>query len=62
MIDTPAGEGNGTFGVQGTSTGGLWDKLPPIGHPLLPTTGALIGGAGDFQLPRTYRVSLGVRF
>ena len=36
MIDTPAGEGNGTFGVEGTSTGGLWDKLPPIGHPILP--------------------------
>ena len=36
MIDTPAEDGAGTFSSAGTSTGGLWAKLPPIGHPLLP--------------------------
>lgn len=32
---------------------------PNFGKPVNPTTGAV---AGDFQSPRTYRVSLGVRF
>ncbi len=36
MIDTPAEDGEGTFSSAGNSTGGLWAKLPPIGHPLLP--------------------------
>ncbi len=36
MIDTPAGEGDGTFIAGGTSTGGLWDKLPSLGNPLIP--------------------------
>jgi hypothetical protein len=35
MIETPAGEGDGTFDAAGGSTGGLWDKFPPRDHPLL---------------------------
>lgn len=36
MIDNPAGEDAGVFNPAGTSTGGLWNRLPPVGHPLLP--------------------------
>ncbi|HEY3057112.1 MAG TPA: carboxypeptidase regulatory-like domain-containing protein [Thermoanaerobaculia bacterium] len=39
-----------------------WVKGPNFGKPLNPTTGEPFGGAGDFQTPRTYRVSLGIRF
>ena len=35
MIAAPAGEGEGTFAKDGTSTGGLWDKLPVAGDPVL---------------------------
>lgn len=39
-----------------------WKKGPNFGKPITPTSGAFVGGAGDFQLPRTYRVSFGVKF
>lgn len=35
MIAAPAGEGEGTFVKDGTSTGGLWDKFPAVGDPAL---------------------------
>lgn len=35
MLDTPTGEGNGTYDAAGGSTGGLWDKYPPRDHPAL---------------------------
>ena len=39
-----------------------WVKGASFGKPINPTTGEPFGGAGDFQQPRTYRLSLGVRF
>lgn len=30
------GTGHGTFRQDGTSTGGLWDKFPAAGDPVLP--------------------------
>lgn len=39
-----------------------WVKGPSFGKPVNPTSGELIGGAGDFQQPRTYRFSIGARF
>ena len=39
-----------------------WVKGPLFGQPVNPTSGEPFGGAGDFQLPRTYRFSLGARF
>lgn len=35
MIDAEAGDGEGSFSVDGTSTGGLWDKLPTNGDDVL---------------------------
>ncbi|MGC4106822.1 MAG: hypothetical protein QM753_10790 [Thermomicrobiales bacterium] len=35
MIAAPAGEGEGTFSQDGTSTGGAWDKFPKTGDPVL---------------------------
>jgi hypothetical protein len=49
MIDTPAEDGAGTFSSAGSSTGGLWAKLPPIGHPLLP--GLIASDAVIFPTP-----------
>jgi outer membrane receptor protein involved in Fe transport len=46
-------------------TGGVWQKGASFGKAVDSTTGASLlpgGAAGDFQLPRTYRFSLGVRF
>lgn len=34
-IANPASEGEGTFVDDGTSTGGLWDKFPVAGDPVL---------------------------
>jgi hypothetical protein len=42
-----------------------WQKGENFGKATLPTTGASLlpgGSAGDLQLPRTYRFSLGLRF
>ena len=39
-----------------------WQKGPNFGKPITPTSGEPFGGAGDFQLPRTYRFSFGARF
>ncbi|HEX9161475.1 MAG TPA: TonB-dependent receptor [Thermoanaerobaculia bacterium] len=39
-----------------------WVKGANFGKPINPTSGEPAGGAGDFQLPRTYRVSFGVKF
>lgn len=35
MIATPAGTGEVTFVKDGTSTGGIWDKFPKAGDPVL---------------------------
>lgn len=35
MIATPAGEGAATFKGDGTSSGGIWDKFPTAGDPVL---------------------------
>lgn len=35
MIAAPAGEGDGTFNRDGTSSGGIWDKFPVAGDPVL---------------------------
>jgi hypothetical protein len=35
MIETPTGEGDGTYSVDGASSGGLWDKFPPRDDPAL---------------------------
>jgi len=35
MIETPTGEGDGTYSVGGASSGGLWDKFPPRDDPAL---------------------------
>ena len=35
MIANPAGEGEGTFAKDGSSTGGVWDKFPVAGDPVL---------------------------
>lgn len=35
LIAVPAGTGEGTYNKNGTSTGGLWDKLPKKGDPIL---------------------------
>lgn len=35
LIAVPAGGGTGTFNKNGTSTGGLWDKFPKKGDPVL---------------------------
>jgi outer membrane receptor protein involved in Fe transport len=46
-------------------TGGVWRKGTNFGKGTLATTGASLlpgGQNGSFQLPRTYRVSFGVRF
>lgn len=36
LIAKPAGTGQVTFRQDGTSTGGLWDKFPAVGDPVLP--------------------------
>jgi hypothetical protein len=46
-------------------TGGVWRKGASFGKATAATTGASLlpgGSAGSLQLPRTYRVSFGVRF
>lgn len=46
-------------------TGGIWRKGASFGKATLPTTGSSLlpgGSGGNLQLPRTYRVSFGVRF
>lgn len=35
MIATPVGTGEATFVKDGTSTGGIWDKFPKAGDPVL---------------------------
>jgi hypothetical protein len=35
MIATPAGTGEATFVKDGTSSGGIWDKFPKAGDPVL---------------------------
>ncbi|HYI25568.1 MAG TPA: hypothetical protein VD767_09180 [Thermomicrobiales bacterium] len=49
MIDTPAEDGSGTFASGGTSSGGLWAKLPPVGHELIP--GLIASDAVIFPIP-----------
>lgn len=36
LIANPAGEGQGDFKKDGTSSGGLWDKFPAAGDAVLP--------------------------
>jgi hypothetical protein len=40
--------------------GANWQLAPTFGQPEVPTTAA--NTAGDFQMPRTFVVSFGVRF
>jgi hypothetical protein len=35
MIDTDAGDGDGTFNADGTSEGGLWDKFPAADNEIV---------------------------
>ena len=35
MIETPTGEGDGTYSADGMSSGGLWAKFPPRDDPAL---------------------------
>lgn len=35
MVEAPVGEGEGTLSKDGTSSGGIWEKFPKAGDPVL---------------------------
>lgn len=48
MMDRDAGEGDGTFNEDGSSTGGLWDLFPADDDPAL---GGLLNGGDEIIYP-----------
>lgn len=48
MTDRDAGDGDGTFNQDGTSTGGLWDLFPADDDPAL---GGLLNGGDEVLFP-----------
>jgi hypothetical protein len=57
---TPVECPQGDSPVQCSAMGANWQLAPTFGQPEVPTTAA--NTAGDFQMPRTFVVSFGVRF
>jgi outer membrane receptor protein involved in Fe transport len=63
FTDTPIECPQGAPASQCQSMGANWQLGPNFGKPLAATTGATYPYAnGDFQMPRTFTVSMGVRF
>ena len=65
FTDNPTECPQGTAAAACVAQGFNWGKGPNFGKPRNPTTSAganLIAPNGDFQLPRTYLLSLGARF
>jgi len=59
-VECPQGAPAATCSQMGAN----WQKAPTFGHPLNATNSSLYPytGTGDYQMPRTFLLSLGVRF